>query len=74
MSFWINDSFTENNLCEVIRGIAGDLVEEVCKLNSGQISFEDINIFIDIIMCLSCLTECSIEHILSIFKYYKLSK
>ncbi|XP_068656771.1 phenylalanine--tRNA ligase, chloroplastic/mitochondrial [Aristolochia californica] len=29
MSFWINDSFTENNLCEIIRGIAGDLVEEV---------------------------------------------
>lgn len=30
MSFWISDSFTENNLCEVVRGIAGDLVEEVC--------------------------------------------
>ncbi|KAG4926111.1 hypothetical protein JHK87_051651 [Glycine soja] len=29
MSFWINESFTENNLCEVVRGIAGDLVEEV---------------------------------------------
>lgn len=29
MSFWINDSFTENNLCEVVRGVAGDLVEEV---------------------------------------------
>ncbi|CAA3020759.1 phenylalanine--tRNA ligase, chloroplastic mitochondrial [Olea europaea subsp. europaea] len=29
MSFWISDSFTENNLCEVVRGIAGDLVEEV---------------------------------------------
>ncbi|KAF7064089.1 hypothetical protein CFC21_070508 [Triticum aestivum] len=29
MSFWINDEFTENNLCEVVRGIAGDLVEEV---------------------------------------------
>ncbi|XP_065876657.1 phenylalanine--tRNA ligase, chloroplastic/mitochondrial [Euphorbia lathyris] len=29
MSFWINESFTENNLCEIIRGIAGDLVEEV---------------------------------------------
>ncbi|KAE8696040.1 Phenylalanine--tRNA ligase [Hibiscus syriacus] len=28
MSFWINESFTENNLCEVIRGIVGDLVEE----------------------------------------------
>lgn len=29
MSFWISDSFTENNLCEIVRGIAGDLVEEV---------------------------------------------
>lgn len=29
VSFWINESFTENNLCEVVRGIAGDLVEEV---------------------------------------------
>lgn len=29
ISFWINESFTENNLCEVVRGIAGDLVEEV---------------------------------------------
>lgn len=30
MSFWINESFTENNLCEIVRGIAGDLAEEVC--------------------------------------------
>lgn len=29
VSFWVNDEFTENNLCEVVRGIAGDLVEEV---------------------------------------------
>jgi len=29
MSFWLSESFTENNLCEVVRGIAGDLVEEV---------------------------------------------
>uniref|UniRef100_A0A1D1Y9F2 phenylalanine--tRNA ligase n=1 Tax=Anthurium amnicola TaxID=1678845 RepID=A0A1D1Y9F2_9ARAE len=29
ISFWISDSFTENNLCEIVRGIAGDLVEEV---------------------------------------------
>lgn len=34
MSFWINDSFTENNLCEVIRGIAGDLVEEVSLIDN----------------------------------------
>ncbi|KAL8120953.1 phenylalanine--tRNA ligase, chloroplastic/mitochondrial-like isoform X2 [Apium graveolens] len=29
MSFWLSDSFTENNLCEIVRGVAGDLVEEV---------------------------------------------
>ncbi|PON79901.1 Phenylalanine-tRNA ligase, beta subunit, ferrodoxin-fold anticodon-binding [Trema orientale] len=29
ISFWINESFTENNLCEVVREVAGDLVEEV---------------------------------------------
>lgn len=23
VSFWVNDEFTENNLCEVVRGIAG---------------------------------------------------
>lgn len=34
MSFWINDSFSENNLCEVIRGIAGDLVEEAKLIDS----------------------------------------
>ncbi|XP_057763075.1 uncharacterized protein LOC130982937 [Arachis stenosperma] len=28
IGFWINESFTENNLCELVRGIAGDLVEE----------------------------------------------
>ncbi|XLU34293.1 hypothetical protein S245_070359, partial [Arachis hypogaea] len=32
ISFWINDSFTENNLCELVRGIAGDLVEEAIFL------------------------------------------
>lgn len=34
MSFWISDSFTENNLCEVVRGLAGDLVEEVQLIDS----------------------------------------
>ncbi|KAK1275075.1 hypothetical protein QJS04_geneDACA004122 [Acorus gramineus] len=34
MSFWISDSFTENNLCEVVRGIAGDLVEEVSLIDN----------------------------------------
>ena len=31
VSFWLPDdgSFTENNLCEQVRSIAGDLVEEV---------------------------------------------
>lgn len=30
VSFWINEAFTENNLCEVVREVAGDLAEEVC--------------------------------------------
>ncbi|KAL9238320.1 hypothetical protein vseg_012755 [Gypsophila vaccaria] len=34
ISFWLNDSFTENNLCEVVRRIAGDLVEEVRLIDS----------------------------------------
>ncbi|OWM65899.1 hypothetical protein CDL15_Pgr015324 [Punica granatum] len=34
MSFWISESFTENNLCEVIRGVAGDLVEEVTLIDN----------------------------------------
>lgn len=29
VAFWVSDQFTENNLCEVVRGIAGDLAEEV---------------------------------------------
>ena len=29
VAFWVSDDFTENNLCELVRGIAGDLVEEV---------------------------------------------
>lgn len=29
VAFWISDAFTENNLCEVVRDIAGDLAEEV---------------------------------------------
>ncbi|GAV74689.1 tRNA-synt_2d domain-containing protein/FDX-ACB domain-containing protein [Cephalotus follicularis] len=34
MSFWINESFTENNLCEIVRAVAGDLVEEVRLIDS----------------------------------------
>ncbi|XP_021679424.2 phenylalanine--tRNA ligase, chloroplastic/mitochondrial isoform X2 [Hevea brasiliensis] len=34
MSFWINEAFTENNLCELIRGVAGDLVEEVSLIDN----------------------------------------
>ncbi|XP_050278588.1 phenylalanine--tRNA ligase, chloroplastic/mitochondrial-like [Quercus robur] len=34
ISFWINESFTENNLCEVVRGIAGDLAEEVLLIDN----------------------------------------
>ena len=29
ISFWISDAFTENNFCEAVRGVAGDMVEEV---------------------------------------------
>lgn len=30
VSFWLPEQgFTENNLCEVVRGIAGDMVESV---------------------------------------------
>eukprot|EP00741_Cyanophora_paradoxa_P016594 tig00020930_g16024.t1 len=29
IAFWISPEFTENNFCELVRGIAGDLVEEV---------------------------------------------
>jgi phenylalanyl-tRNA synthetase beta subunit len=29
IAFWVNDEFTENNFCELVRGEAGDLVEEV---------------------------------------------
>ncbi|XP_057816032.1 phenylalanine--tRNA ligase, chloroplastic/mitochondrial isoform X2 [Cryptomeria japonica] len=33
ISFWINEPFTENNLCEVVRGVAGDLAEEVSLID-----------------------------------------
>ncbi|KAJ7524301.1 hypothetical protein O6H91_18G085800 [Diphasiastrum complanatum] len=36
ISFWISDAFTENNLCEVVRGIAGDLVEEANVREEAQ--------------------------------------
>ena len=30
VSFWLPETgFTENNLCEVVRGVAGDIVESV---------------------------------------------
>ncbi|KAK9823346.1 hypothetical protein WJX72_002080 [[Myrmecia] bisecta] len=29
VSFWTNEQFTENNLCELVRSVAGDLAEEV---------------------------------------------
>lgn len=35
VSFWLpGEGFTENNLCEVVRGIAGDLVESVVLIDS----------------------------------------
>lgn len=33
VSFWVNDSFTENNLCECVRGLGGDLVESVTLID-----------------------------------------
>jgi phenylalanyl-tRNA synthetase alpha chain len=29
MAFWTSPEFSENNLCELVRNIGGDLVEEV---------------------------------------------
>lgn len=29
MAFWLSPEFSENNLCELVRGVGGDLVEEV---------------------------------------------
>jgi len=29
VSFWISEKFSENNLCEIARNVAGDLVEEI---------------------------------------------
>ncbi len=35
VSFWLPEQgFTENNLCEVVRGIAGDMVESVSLIDS----------------------------------------
>lgn len=35
VSFWLPDKgFTENNLCEVVRGAAGDLVEAVTLIDA----------------------------------------
>jgi len=34
MAFWVSPEFTENNLCELVRGIGGDLVEEVTLIDS----------------------------------------
>jgi phenylalanyl-tRNA synthetase alpha chain len=34
MAFWTSDAFTENNLCELVRGIGGDLVEEVALIDA----------------------------------------
>lgn len=33
IAFWISPEFSENNLCELVRDIAGDLVEEVKLLD-----------------------------------------
>mmetsp|Transcript_2105 Transcript_2105/g.7522 ORF Transcript_2105/g.7522 Transcript_2105/m.7522 type:complete len:453 (+) Transcript_2105:172-1530(+) len=36
VAFWINDDFTENNLCEIVRGAAGDLCEEVKLIDNFE--------------------------------------
>jgi phenylalanyl-tRNA synthetase alpha chain len=33
MAFWLSPEFSENNLCELVRGIGGDLVEEVTLID-----------------------------------------
>jgi len=33
MAFWVSPEFSENNLCELVRGIGGDLVEEVALID-----------------------------------------
>ncbi|MEW5314240.1 MAG: hypothetical protein WDW38_005751 [Sanguina aurantia] len=33
MAFWVSPEFTENNLCELVRNIGGDLVEEVTLID-----------------------------------------
>lgn len=34
MAFWTSPEFSENNLCELVRGIGGDLVEEVVCIDT----------------------------------------
>eukprot|EP00274_Cyanoptyche_gloeocystis_P007606 CAMPEP_0196659988 /NCGR_PEP_ID=MMETSP1086-20130531/37588_1 /TAXON_ID=77921 /ORGANISM="Cyanoptyche gloeocystis , Strain SAG4.97" /LENGTH=357 /DNA_ID=CAMNT_0041994189 /DNA_START=305 /DNA_END=1375 /DNA_ORIENTATION=+ len=34
ISFWISPEFTENNLCEIVRGCGGDIVEKVELIDS----------------------------------------
>ena len=33
VAFWLSPEFSENNLCELVRGIGGDLVEEVSRVD-----------------------------------------
>eukprot|EP00195_Chlamydomonas_chlamydogama_P006564 CAMPEP_0202903190 /NCGR_PEP_ID=MMETSP1392-20130828/22407_1 /ASSEMBLY_ACC=CAM_ASM_000868 /TAXON_ID=225041 /ORGANISM="Chlamydomonas chlamydogama, Strain SAG 11-48b" /LENGTH=425 /DNA_ID=CAMNT_0049590225 /DNA_START=134 /DNA_END=1411 /DNA_ORIENTATION=+ len=33
IAFWVSPQFTENNFCELVRGIGGDLVEEVALVD-----------------------------------------
>ncbi len=34
MAFWVSPEFSENNLCELVRSIGGDLVEEVTLIDN----------------------------------------
>ena len=33
-AFWVSPEFSENNLCELVRGIGGDRVEEVTLVDN----------------------------------------
>ena len=57
ISFWISDSFTENNLCELVRGIAGDLVEEVWLTNNIYVC-----VCVCVCVCNHWITACICNH------------
>jgi len=36
VSFWVSDKFSENNLCELVRGVGGDLVESCVLIDEFE--------------------------------------